>query len=84
MSDDLVNRLRDKTVRSDEGNHWNDPLCLEAANRIEQLEAELHHCFHRIEELQAALLDLCDGWECCAVSRSMRAVARKALDGKDE
>jgi len=37
----------------------------------------------RIEKLTAALLDLCDGWECCAVSRSMRAVARKALEGKD-
>tara|TARA_R110002126_G_scaffold136818_1_gene281323 strand:- start:69 stop:275 length:207 start_codon:yes stop_codon:yes gene_type:complete len=37
----------------------------------------------RIEKLEAALLDLCDGWECCAVSRSMRAVARKALEGKD-
>ena len=38
----------------------------------------------RIEKLEAALLDLCDGWECCAVSRSMRVVARKALEGKDE
>jgi hypothetical protein len=38
----------------------------------------------RIEKLEAALLDLCDGWECCAVSRSMRAVARKALEGKDD
>jgi hypothetical protein len=41
MTDDLVNRLRDKTVRSDEGNHWNDPLCLEAADRIEKLVAAL-------------------------------------------
>jgi hypothetical protein len=38
----------------------------------------------RIEKLEAALLDLCDGWECCAVSRSMRAVARKALEGKND
>ena len=38
----------------------------------------------RIEKLEEALLDLCDGWECCAVSRSMRAVARKALEGKDD
>ena len=38
----------------------------------------------RIKKLEAALLDLCDGWECCAVSRSMRAVARKALEGKDD
>ena len=46
------------------------------AGHVAKLEA-------RIEKLEAALLDLCDGWECCAVSRSMRAVARKALEGKD-
>jgi hypothetical protein len=40
------------------------------------------HYEDRIEKLEAALRDLCDGWECCAVSRSMRAVARKALDAK--
>jgi hypothetical protein len=28
----------------------------ERERRIEKLEAELHSCFHRIEELQAALL----------------------------
>jgi hypothetical protein len=38
----------------------------------------------RIEKLEAALLDLSDGYECCPVSRSMRAIARKALEGKDE
>jgi hypothetical protein len=37
----------------------------------------------RIEKLEAALLDLCDGWECCAVSKAMRRVAREALEGKD-
>ena len=38
----------------------------------------------RIEKLETALLDLSDGYECCPVSRSMRAIARKALEGKDE
>ena len=38
----------------------------------------------RIERLEAALLDLSDGYECCPVSRSMRAIARKALEGKDD
>ena len=38
----------------------------------------------RIEQLEAALLDLSDGYECCPVSRSMRAIARKALEGEDE
>jgi hypothetical protein len=35
----------------------------------------------RIEKLEAALRDLSDGWECCAVSKAMRSVARKALGG---
>ena len=55
-----------------------------AADRIEKLEAELHHCFHRIEELQAALRELSTGWDCCAVSKTMKLIARKALEGKDE
>jgi len=38
----------------------------------------------RIEKLEAALRDLSDGWECCAVSKAMRSVARKALEGKDD
>ena len=38
----------------------------------------------RIEKLEAALLDLSDGWECCPVSQAMRRVARKALEGKDD
>ena len=29
--------------------------------RIEKLEDELHHCFHRIEELQAALRNIAEG-----------------------
>jgi len=37
-----------------------------------------------IEKLEAALRDLCDGWECCPVSQAMRRVARKALEGKDD
>jgi hypothetical protein len=32
-----------------------------AADRIEKLKAELHHCFHRIEELQAALRNIAEG-----------------------
>jgi phage shock protein A len=49
--------------------------------RIEKLEAELHHCFHRIEELQAALrgvIAIAD--RDCPEFRS----ARKALEGKDD
>jgi hypothetical protein len=49
------------------------PACLVA---LEQEAAS------RIEKLEAALLDLSDGWECCPVSQAMRRVARKALDAK--
>ena len=56
------------------------PDTLEAMRRaghVAKLEA-------RIEKLESALLDLSDGYECCPVSRSMRAIARKALEWKDE
>jgi hypothetical protein len=69
MSDDLVKRLR----RAD--------TC------IFPTERDLCHCGEaadRILELEAALRDLSEGWECCPVSQAMRRVARKALEGKDE
>ena len=89
MSDDLVKRLRCYADLNDAVFHpW---VYGEAANRIEKLEREnddtalhLYAFASRIEKLEAALLDLSDGYECCPVSRSMRAIARKALEGKDE
>jgi len=75
MNDDLVKRLREYGACG---------MVFEAADRIEKLEAELHHCFHRIEELQAALRELSTGWDCCAVSKTMKLIARKALEGKDD
>ena len=88
MSDDLVKRLRVCAAF--------DPDQAEAADRIEQDAQHIDEMYGlvaamnvehtasktRIEKLEAALRDLCDGWECCAVSRSMRVVARKALDAK--
>jgi hypothetical protein len=54
MSDDLVTRLRERDAAGgDYCTEWG-----EAADRIEKLEAELHSCFHRIEELQAALREI--------------------------
>jgi hypothetical protein len=51
--DDLVRRLRCYADIDDAVFHpW---VYGEAADHIEKLEGELHHCFHRIEELQAAL-----------------------------
>ena len=39
----------------------------------------------RIEKLEAALRELSTGWDCCAVSKNMKLIARKALmEKKDE
>jgi len=53
--------------------------------RIEQLEAELHSCFHRIEELQAALRSIIVHCEVPAPpnAEALKMFARKALEGKD-
>ena len=37
----------------------------------------------RIETLEAALRDLSTDWDCCAVSKNMKLIARKALEGED-
>ncbi|CAB4130905.1 hypothetical protein UFOVP120_43 [uncultured Caudovirales phage] len=63
-----------------EQNAWIDQL----KSEVMRLNLELVGYKVRNTQLEAALLDLCDGWECCAVSRSMRAVAREALEGKDD
>ena len=70
MADDLVKRLRDLSynqghdlpdkaadrIENLERENNDTALHLYAfASRIEKLEDELHHCFHRINELQAAL-----------------------------
>ena len=50
--------------------------------RVDELEKELHSCFHRIEELQTALREIAytepedKYWP--------GRIARKALEGKDE
>ena len=38
----------------------------------------------RIEKLEAALRELSTDWDCCNVSKAMRAIARQALEGKDD
>ena len=59
-----------------------DPVTLHWSYNAKNMEEKLSLASARIEKLEAALLDLCDGWECCAVSRSMRAIASKALEEK--
>ena len=84
MTDDLVKRLREVGGMSDDGaTRWYiNPDGPEAADRIEKLEAELHSCFHRIEELQTALREIAytepedKYWP--------GRIARKALEGENE
>jgi len=54
--------------------------------RIEKLEDELHHCFHRINELQAALREIIVHCEVPAPpnAEALKMFARKALEGKDD
>ena len=83
MTDDLVKRLRRGTV-GDKERH-------EAADHIEKLECEItSNAIHldaamvSIEKLEAALRELSTDWDCCAVSKNMKLIARKALEGKDD
>ena len=73
MSDDLVKRLRKNVM-------CGDAVIEEAADRIERLEDELHHCFHRINELQAALREIRQS----TTLYGAQTKARNALEGKDD
>jgi cell division protein FtsB len=54
-------------------------------NRIcNSYAAENQRLSDRIVKLEEALRDLSTGWDCCAVSKAMKLIARKALEGKDE
>ena len=94
MSDDLVEQLRAKRVYSDEGNCWADPGCSEAADRIEHLEDRCANLLvengilnNRIEKLDAALREIIDRAEYRMghhVTDAVCAIAREALEGKDD
>ena len=82
MTDDLVKRLRQWDCGE---STWG--LLESAADRIEKLEDELHHCFHRINELQAALRQIIQ--EDSLTGKTVFVgdfgkIARKALEGKDD
>jgi len=56
------------------------PNTLEAIRR----DSEITRLKDRIEKLEAALRELSTDWPCCDVSKAMRDIARKALEGKDD
>tara|TARA_R110000868_G_scaffold176318_1_gene413842 strand:+ start:5731 stop:6033 length:303 start_codon:yes stop_codon:yes gene_type:complete len=58
-----------------------DKSSLEVEGKLVQ-RLSLAHA--RIEKLEAALRELSTDWDCCAVSKNMKLIARKALEGKDE
>ena len=70
MTDDLVKRLRSPANVFYEYAADNGALLREASDRIVKLEETLR--------------ELTTGWDCCAVSKAMKLIARKALEGKDE
>jgi len=92
MTDNLVAML--KKDFSFDMKHEYPQTCLteyeyerqKAADRIEKLEAELYSCFHRIEELQAALREIIVHCEVPAPPNAEALImfARKALEGKDD
>ena len=84
MSNDLVKRLQwwaFKFCGKGEQENLASDAMSDAIRRIEKLEGELHLCFHRIEELQAALREIVD---CITLPAQndceMREIARKALE----
>jgi len=38
----------------------------------------------RIQKLEAALRELSTDWDCCAVSKTMKLIARKALEATND
>ena len=97
MTDDLVTQLKElyRFAAKQKSRDWDERdeirhlfqlvfnLGYDAADRIEKLEAELHSCFHRIEELQAALREITVSARLVGDYYHVK-IARKALEGKDD
>ena len=90
MTDDLVKRLSwwaFKFCGKGEQENLASDAMSDAIRRIEKLEGELHLCFHRIEELEAALREIADGprdvdKSYISLLHEIQSEARKALEGK--
>jgi len=75
----LNEKLAQEAAELINGGEWRDGKWYSDGHRDAWRKA-LKPAANRIEKLEAALHDLCDGWECCPVSQAMRRVARKALE----
>jgi len=83
---DIVEEAADRIEQLEAANLKASLIKVDDMARIEQLEAELHHCFHRIEELQAALRSIIVHCEVPAPpnAEALKMFARTALEGKNE
>ena len=74
MTDDLVKRL------------WDNCSCNfpDAPCGAEEQCRNAFEAADRIEELEAALRELSEDWDCCAVSKNMKLIAHKALENNND
>jgi hypothetical protein len=96
MSNDLVRRLRQGgTYQHDTVPMLKAADRIEQLNALLDEEAFSQTLFDavvnqrnranaRIEQLETALRELSTDWDCCVVSKNMKDIARKALEGKDD
>jgi hypothetical protein len=66
------------------GDKDSDGICAAPACIFGEAVKELQLAADRIEKLEAALRELSTDWDCCVVSKNMKLIARKALEGKDD
>ncbi|KPK59050.1 MAG: hypothetical protein AMJ59_12820 [Gammaproteobacteria bacterium SG8_31] len=100
MSDDLVRRLECYADLNDAVYHpWVYKECADRIKKLveengvlfaanvrlnSRADLDCDHYRDRIEKLEAALRELSTDWDCCVVSKNMKLIARKALEGKDD
>ena len=74
---DYVKPMRDRIEKLEEQAHY--------ANGVADLAMQhRNYAEQRVEKLEAALRELSTDWDCCNVSKSMRAIARQALEVEDD
>jgi hypothetical protein len=80
---DLNEKLAQEAAELINGGEWRDGKWYSDGHRDAWRRA-LKPAANRIEKLEAALRELSTDWDCCAVSKNMKLIARKALEGKDD